>query len=189
VKIQLFWLTLVSALSVVAPTQAQSINNTTFAPNLQVQFNRAIGMNGFTQGGSQLSNISIGQSSIVTPPSMPSFSPHPQISAPNISLTNYNSPPNVIINTIVAPTIQIQGNIAVLSNNGIQGGTQDAKTNTAQNVLVTGTEGNNNTYIYNTNYSPVYQYQINYAAYSKNIIQGGATSTTNNSLQDVVVGK
>jgi hypothetical protein len=188
VKIQLFWLTLVSALAITAPTQAQTINNTTFAPNIQIQLNRAIGMNGFIQGGSQLSNISIGQSSIVTPPSMPSFSPHPQISAPNISLTNY-SPPTVIINTIVAPTIQIQGNIAILSNNGIQGGTQAANTNTTQNVVVTSTEIKDNTYIYNTNYSPVYQYQLNYAAYSKNIIQGGATSTTNNSLQGAIVGQ
>ncbi len=187
-KVQLFWLTLVSAFNLADPTHAQSINNTTFAPNIQVQFNRAIGMNGFTQGGSQLSNISIEQSSIVESGSMPAFSRQSQLSFPNIDPTNYTMP-IVITNTIVAPTIQIQGNIAVLSSNGTQGGSQDAKTNTAQNVLVTGTEGNNNTYIYNTNYSPVYQYQINYAAYSKNIIQGGATSTTNNSLQGVVVDK
>lgn len=175
-KIQLFGLTFATILSSATSSSAQSINNIVISPIIQNQLNTAIGLNNFAQGGGQVTNLAIGQLAIVK-----------SIAPARSSIPTSFTYPTIITNTIIAPVIQIQTNIAILSRNGIQGGTQGVTINTSQNTLVSGVKSNNNTYIYNNSYTPVYQYQVNYAAYSENIQQGGASTIFNNAFQGAIV--
>jgi hypothetical protein len=187
-KIQLFGLTLAAATLCFAPAaQSEVITNQYVKPIIDVQVNQAVNKSNFIQGTPQSSNLSVSQSSVVVPGS---------ISIPKTNCgscggtkipTSSYAAPVVVVNTIVAPTIQVQANIAVNSKNGVQGGTQLATTNANQNVLVTGGKGADNTYVYNTTYTPIYQYQYNYAAYSKGLVQGGATNAVNTLNQTTTV--
>jgi hypothetical protein len=187
-KIQLFGLTLAATTLWFAPAaQSEVINNQYVKPVIDVQVNQAVNKSNFVQGTPQLSNLSVSQTSVVVPGSIAI----PKIQLPGGSkiLTPSYAAPVVVVNTIVAPTIQVQANIAANSKNGVQGGTQLANTNANQNVLVTGGKGADNNYVYNTAYTPIYQYQYNYAAYSKGIVQGGATGAVNNLNQNTTVVK
>ena len=189
-KIKLFGLTLAATTLCFAPAaQSEVINNQYVKPVIDLQINQAVNKNNFVQGAAQSSNIGVSQSSIVVPGSISIPKTNFQLPGGSKVPTSSYAAPVVVVNTIVAPTIQVQANIAANSKNGVQGGTQLATTNANQNVLVTGGKGADNTYVYNTSYTPIYQYQYNYAAYSKGIIQGGATGAVNNLNQNTTVVK
>jgi hypothetical protein len=189
-KTQLFGLTLAATTVCFAPAaQSEVINNQYVKPIIDVQVNKAVNQNGFIQGTPQSSILSVSQSSVVVPGS---------ISIPKIDCgscggskvsTSGYAKPTVVVNTIVAPTVQVQANIAANSKNGVQGGGQSATTNANQNVVVTGGQGADNTYVYNTTYTPILQYQYNYAVNSKGLVQGGATNANNNLNQNTTVIK
>jgi hypothetical protein len=188
-KIQIFGLTLAAATLCFAPAaQSEVITNQYVKPFIDVQVNRAVGKSNFVQGTPQSSTRSLSQSSVVVPGS---------ISIPKIGCescggiskvpTSSYAAPVVVVNTLVAPTVQVQANIAVNSKNGVQGGAQSAAINANQNVMITGGKGADNNYVYNTTYTPIYQYQYNYAAYSKGVTQGGATTADNKLTQTTTV--
>jgi hypothetical protein len=189
-KIQLFGLTLAATtLCFVPAAQSEVIINQYVKPIIDVQVNQAVNKSNFVQGTAQSSNLFVNQASVAVPGSI------------SLPTTNFKLPygskvgnpsyaaPVVVVNTVVAPTIQVQANIAVNSKNGVMGGSQVAATNVNQNVSVTGGKGADNTYVYNTSYTPIYQYQYNTAVYSKGIIQGGGTSAVNNLNQSTTVAK
>jgi hypothetical protein len=189
-KIQTLGLTLAATTLCFAPAaQSEVINNQFIKPVIDVQVNQAVNKNNFVQGSAQSSNLFVNQASVVAPGSI--SLPKIDLKLPGGSkiLAPSYAAPVVVVNTIVAPTVQVQANIAANSKNGVQGGTQLANTNANQNVLVTGGKGADNTYVYNTSYTPVYQYQYNYAAYSKGVVQGGATGVVNNLNQNTTVVK
>lgn len=189
-KIQLFALTVVSALAFVPTAQAQVVNNIKISPVIDIQSNIAIGKNNFSQGTPQVSNLSIIQ---VAPISAPTTI---AVATPNLIGGHYGSHipasytftmPTVVSNIVIAPVTQIQSNIAIGSK-GIQGGPQIANTNTYQAAGISGSSSNNGNSISNYAYTPITQYQSNFAAES-NVIQGGPSVSKGTNVQTGTVAK
>ncbi len=182
-KIQLLSLAAATALlSLATPASAQVSTNTIVSPTLQKQINTAVKAKSFTDGGDQASFKNSAQSALIAAPTVKM----PDNIGKKLAPASNPLAPAVIVNTNVSPLIQLQVNTAVLSKDGVQGGSQVGVNKSAQSGVIVG-RGPDNSYIYNTNYSPIYQYQFNNTYGSTNIKQGGPTKAVNISDQNAVV--
>ncbi len=191
-KIQLFGLTVATALTFAPTVQAQVVSTIKIAPVIDVQSNIAIGKNNFSQGTPQISNLNIVQVAPISTPTTIS------VATPNFIGGHYGSHvpaaytftmPTVVSNIVIAPVTQIQSNIAIGSSNGIQGGPQIANTGTYQGASISGNSNNNGSSIANYAYTPITQYQSNVAADSYNLIQGGGSIGNGTNVQTGTISR